>query len=120
MTDDPRAPGAASTTPTARSGDQAPLADRAPRRRVGWGAITAIVAGGVVLLALTFGGGMATAWGLGLTGAPGSGTPGTSAPGGTPPQFGGERPSEDQTLPGQRRDDSGAESESESESAPNS
>jgi len=84
-----------------------PAPSEPAKKRLGWRPLTAIITGGVLVLALTFGGGMATAWGLGLVGGPASGFGGTGLPDrGTPPDFGNGGPSGDGTVPAPgRRDD---------------
>lgn len=73
----------------------------APPRRLGVGPLIAIVAGGVLLLALTFGGGMATAWAIGPLGGTSFSESGTDGP----PQFGESGPQEGWGTPGQRPED---------------
>lgn len=92
-------------------GVTAPAAQKR-RRRLGPAALTAVIAGGVLVIALSFGGGMATAWALGLSAGPGG--PGTAFTGGgpgQPPRMGDGGPQSDQSWPGQRRDESDSGSE---------
>jgi hypothetical protein len=90
----------------------APASER-PRRRPGAGAIVAIVAGGVVSLALVFGGGMATAWAIGPGVHHVASAISRDLGHGGAPRFGEHRPHHEPALPGERsRGESGSSSSS--------